>query len=97
MKTKLTKKDIKKYLRNPGKCPFCGSWDIVGNSIEMDGSHTWQEVDCSNCDAAWRDVYALTFMEVVSGPAEEGDDNVFIPKQKVCTKGKSSSIERSKR
>lgn len=71
VKIKLTAKDIKRYLQHAGMCPFCGSEDIVGDSIEVDGNCTWQEVKCSICDAEWRDVYTLSIMEVISGPTVE--------------------------
>lgn len=59
---KLTKKDIKRYLKHPGRCPYCGSPDITGKSIDVDGSVATQEVGCdaSGCDRSWMDVYSLT-------------------------------------
>lgn len=61
-KKSLTKKDIKRYLKNPGKCPYCGSKDITGKSIDVDGEHATQEVGCDaiGCGGSWIDVYTLT-------------------------------------
>lgn len=59
----LTKKDVEKYLKNPGRCPYCGSTHIgVTDQIEADGSVGTQEVVCNTagCERSWLDVYTLT-------------------------------------
>ncbi len=53
---------------NSGKCPQCGSEDITGGPVEIDDGHAYQDVDCSKCDAVWRDEYTLHGMQLV----EEG-------------------------
>mgnify|MGYP001612083688 CR=1 FL=1 len=61
-KESLTKQDIKRYLKTPSKCPYCGSPDITGKSIDVDGSTATQEVGCdaNDCGRSWIDVYTLT-------------------------------------
>jgi transcription elongation factor Elf1 len=56
----MTSKQRRKYLKHKGvRCPYCGSEDIVGESVEIDGGTATQEVDCSACQREWQDVYAL--------------------------------------
>ena len=59
-KKSLTKQEIRRYLKNPGKCPYCGSKDITGKSIDVDGERATQEVICEACQRSWLDVYTLT-------------------------------------
>lgn len=40
-------------------CPVCGSHEVTGDNIEVDGSQAWQEVSCDQCGATWQDVYQL--------------------------------------
>lgn len=47
------------YLQDSGKCPNCGSHDISGGPVDIDGPSASQEVTCDECDAAWNDLYAL--------------------------------------
>lgn len=42
------------------KCPACGSGDLDGHFIEVDGRQAWQPVDCRACGASWVDTYMLT-------------------------------------
>lgn len=41
-------------------CPFCGSHDIEGGAVEIDGGIAYQPVSCLECDSEWTDTYALT-------------------------------------
>lgn len=40
-------------------CPACGSWDIEGGPVEIDGTHALQRCRCSGCGARWTDDYEL--------------------------------------
>lgn len=42
-----------------GVCPCCGSENIEGGSIDIQGRSAYQEVSCLECDASWNDVYHL--------------------------------------
>ena len=55
---KLTDEQKKKYLENSHHCPYCGSDQIEGGSIE--GENAYQKVGCNDCYKEWRDVYKLT-------------------------------------
>jgi formate dehydrogenase maturation protein FdhE len=56
----ITPEQEKEYLEGGGgRCPFCGSPNIVGDHIEVDGSTAWQEVSCNACEKRWHDVYNL--------------------------------------
>jgi predicted nucleic-acid-binding Zn-ribbon protein len=49
------------YLKHGGsKCIACGSKNIEGGSLEMDGASAWCVVDCNDCGASWKDVYKLS-------------------------------------
>ena len=49
------------YLKHGGgKCVACGSKNIEGGPMEMDGTSAWCVVDCNDCGASWKDVYKLT-------------------------------------
>lgn len=56
-------KTNEEYLKNPGHCPFCNSYQIEGESVEIDGAEAWQEVSCQACEASWTDTYKLTSFE----------------------------------
>lgn len=60
----LTAAQRKKYLKKYGtSCPFCGSKDIEGQSIDIDVGEATQEVICCKCNKGWYDVYTLTGVE----------------------------------
>jgi len=43
-----------------GRCPVCGSSNIIGSGHDYDGSQIWQNIHCSDCNSEWTDVYELT-------------------------------------
>jgi len=61
------------YTENhSGECPMCGSTEIKGGSIDIEGhnpTRSFQEVMCLNCNAHWQDVYELTGYDLL----EAGD------------------------
>jgi transcription elongation factor Elf1 len=66
----LTREQIAAYIATGGtKCPFCGSEDIEGGSVQVDAGSAWQHVDCKGCGEAWDDVYTLAWIE----PGEYGE------------------------
>ena len=69
MKKPLTADEYIKAGAN--RCPFCRSADIVGESIEVNGTETWQEVGCQFCGAVWQDIYKLAEMKIIQQPTEE--------------------------
>jgi formate dehydrogenase maturation protein FdhE len=55
-----------KYLEQGGLvCPFCGSWDIAGGSMDFDAGEIAQRISCHECNEQWTDVYKLA---VVADP-----------------------------
>lgn len=46
-----------------GHCPYCGSVDITGGSIQIDAATAWQTITCSTCEKQWTDIYSLTEYE----------------------------------
>jgi len=63
---KLTVKKKRSYLRHGSCCPYCGSISITGESVDIDGTGAWQEVDCQECGRRWRDVYRLADVEEIT-------------------------------
>ena len=53
-------KQAKKYLKQRGSaCPFCGSWDIEGGSMDFEVGEIAQRISCHKCNGQWTDVYKL--------------------------------------
>jgi len=63
---KLSDEQKRKYLSIGGVlCPYCGSDDIQGESMEINEGEAAQEVNCNDCDGQWYDIYALIRVEGV--------------------------------
>lgn len=57
----LTEEQVKKYVEGGGAvCPYCGSHDVSGGSINIEGAGAYQEITCQACDEEWVDCYTLT-------------------------------------
>ena len=55
--TVLTEKE---YVEVKGtKCPACGSIELEGRSINIEGGSARQGMCCLDCGAFWEDVYKL--------------------------------------
>jgi formate dehydrogenase maturation protein FdhE len=53
-------KQAKKYLEQRGLgCPFCGSGDIEGGSMDFEAGEIAQRMSCYECNERWTDVYKL--------------------------------------
>jgi hypothetical protein len=51
----------KQHVDNEGgQCPFCESWDIEGESLDIEGGVITQIVNCVDCSKEWVDVFTLT-------------------------------------
>lgn len=49
------------YVEHGGtRCPFCGSYDIIGQEVNIDAGSAWQDVFCNHCENEWQDTYTLT-------------------------------------
>lgn len=60
MTRQLTKEEVRKYIQSDGvSCPYCGSSDIAGGSIETDENRAYQKITCNACGAYWSDGYTL--------------------------------------
>jgi hypothetical protein len=58
----------KDYIKDPSKCPVCGSEDISGGDLEFESGIITQEIWCPECNALWRDIYELTgYDQLVEG------------------------------
>ena len=38
-------------------CPVCGSGQIDGHNIDIEGHYAYQNVTCLNCQATWGEEY----------------------------------------
>jgi hypothetical protein len=49
-----------RYLELRGLvCPFCGSHDIEGGSMDFGAAEIAQRISCHDCGERWTDVYKL--------------------------------------
>lgn len=63
--TKVRKLSDEEYVSGGGThCPFCGSEDITGSSVEVDSGVVTQGVSCSACGEDWTDVYRLISTDI---------------------------------
>lgn len=52
------------YLKNRGsKCPYCGSDQIEGESVDISSGSASQLVNCLECNSNWVDIYKLVDVE----------------------------------
>lgn len=40
-------------------CPACGSVELTGSEVYIEGSACYQDCGCSDCGTTWTDVYTL--------------------------------------
>jgi len=58
--------DKKKYLDDDGDhCPYCGSLYLTGEPTNISNGVLSQEIQCSECEKTWLDLYTLTDIEEV--------------------------------
>lgn len=63
----MTPEQEAKYIRERGcRCPFCGSADISGDSVEVNEGFAMQEIGCPQCGKQWTDVYTLTHVNMTN-------------------------------
>ena len=49
-----------RYIASGGTiCPFCGSSNIEGGSVEVHAGYATQDVICLKCEQEWQDCYIL--------------------------------------
>jgi hypothetical protein len=61
--SELTPIELERYLLSEGSnCPFCGTWDIAGRSIDIECASAYQTVTCNHCDGNWVDRYRLAIV-----------------------------------
>ncbi|MCK5607650.1 hypothetical protein KAR91_37545 [Candidatus Pacearchaeota archaeon] len=60
----------KEYVeKGDSSCPVCGSVEVEGGSVDIDGVIACQYVHCKDCESEWQDMYRLTgFKLVVNRP-----------------------------
>lgn len=45
--------------RGGGQCPKCGSEEITGYDVDIEGKYATQKTSCDSCGEAWYNVYQL--------------------------------------
>ena len=69
-KKTVSKINQKKYLREPIKCPFCGSENIHKEELWPDndemGEWANRDAKCLQCGKKWRDIYKLAEVQDLS-------------------------------
>jgi len=53
----------KEYAKHSWECPVCGSDEIEGSAVEIDGEGASQEIRCNKCYSKWVDVHVLVGYE----------------------------------
>ena len=48
-------------------CPYCGSVDIEGASIQVGDGGAHQLISCNTCEKRWYDLHTLTGYEPAGG------------------------------
>lgn len=79
MAKKLTKKRIRRFLRNPNRCPVCRSRDLstLPGSYDAsagDASIMTAKVECEECSATWTELYRLFTIEDLWTPEKPPDN-----------------------
>jgi hypothetical protein len=67
------------YAKDGGACPACGSDQIGGGPVTIEGAAAFQEVSCLECDATWEDVYRLTGYRSLDDLTEDSEDDEDEP------------------
>ena len=72
----------KDHLENKGgRCPFCGSEDTEGDSVDTGGGEANQGMHCAECGERWSDLYTLTGL---AGPGRYGVNKIKVV---ICVRG----------
>lgn len=50
---------LTRHFDEPDRCPYCGSTDIDGRSVNIEEQTTTQRVQCTSCNRHWDDLYRL--------------------------------------
>ena len=63
-----TRATVRRYLKDPNRCPFCGGEEFLTSEIMSDdlvgeNSEVYQWVECNTCESKWRDVYRLAHVD----------------------------------
>lgn len=64
--TGMTEEQKASYLNaaKPNLCPCCGSDEIEGGTVSIQGKKAVQECSCMTCESQWEDTYSLTDVTV---------------------------------
>lgn len=57
----LTEEKKAEYLKNPNRCPYCGSDNIQADHFDPEGKYV--PVECLDCEREWREIYKLVDIE----------------------------------
>jgi transcription elongation factor Elf1 len=61
----LTEEEKNKYLRYPGNCPYCGSYELSYGKVTFEANKVWHEISCTQCGKRWADIYRMTDVEEI--------------------------------
>ena len=57
---KLSEEQIKTYIENDSRCPWCNSSNIFGFQFKFEERLIYQSIECNDCKAEWEDEYTIT-------------------------------------
>ena len=56
-------KNLKEYLKDPDKCPFCDSENITGGDTDFSCINAWRNIKCNSCLKEWIEEFTITNIE----------------------------------
>ena len=71
---KLTHPEIRTYLNDPGRCPYCGSTSLGADAFDAEDDSAWRVVECDNCESRWEEVYQIRAFDPKNGPRVDVED-----------------------
>lgn len=60
--SRITKAIQKAYLADPTQCPWCQGTLQADAAPEVDEGFVTQEIDCTECNRSWSDLYTIVGM-----------------------------------
>jgi len=61
---RVTKKDIKKYIKHPYTCPRCGSESLAYERCSGGDSRSFHDMRCNDCKLSYAEIHELIGVEI---------------------------------
>jgi transposase-like protein len=70
---------MERRAKGDNPCPYCGSSDIDGGFVEVDGKFAFQSCSCNACESEWTDRYVIEACLHGHNAPEGSDEPVPVP------------------